>query len=260
MKKSDSFGGNESAAALVRDAESSAGRGDWKTADKLFCQAMSVDTSPASRIAYGVCLTLQERYFEAIKIFTPILDGDDLSATAVVSHNLAAIYREVGEFELAGRFQWRATLLQDDAGPDDLLGMANDALIGEHFWAAESLVLSAIELQDDRTDQQVDGDFLGTKGLVQSIRNSAREGLFTIYAAYQKHQAMSDFRRMGIDQLNMSVLFGQLRRGRAERTCLMRAISCFERAPAPYSLNRARQMLERLERMQNLRSFNAGLN
>jgi tetratricopeptide (TPR) repeat protein len=260
MKKSDSFEGNESAAKLACAAESSAQHRDWKMADGLFCQAISLDTSAASRIAYGVCLSNQERYFEAITVLTPILDGVDRYAIGIVSHNLAAIYRELGDIELARRFQWRATLLQEDSGPDDLLGMANDAYLGERHQVAESLLLSAIDLQDDHAEQTMDGDFIATKGLIQSVRDSVQVGLLTIYAAYQQHQVEADFRRMGTDQLNMSVLFGELKRYRAERACLRRAISCFERASAPFSLNRARQMLERLERMQIVRSFNAGRN
>jgi tetratricopeptide (TPR) repeat protein len=256
MKKSDSFGGNDSAAKLVFAAESSAERRDWGTADELFRQAIDLDSSPASRIAYGVCLSHQERFFEAISVFTPILDADDRFAIGIVCHNLAAIYRDVGDLDLARRFQWRATLMQEDSGPGDLLAMANDALADECHQAAESLVMTALEMSDDLDDDLPDGDLIATSGLVQMVLNSTEEGLLTLFAAYRQHQAASDFRRMGADQLNMSLLFGELKRYRAERACLQRAIRCFEHAPAPYSLRRAKLLLDRFDRMRIVRSFN----
>lgn len=260
MKKSDSFGDNESASKLVLVAQSHVKRRDWKTADDLFRQALSIDLSPTSRIAYGVCLAQQERYFEAIGVFTPILDGVDRCAIAIVCHNLASIYRDLDDLDLARRFQWRAMLLNDESEPDDLLGLANDAIASDRYEAAESLVMSAISMQNEFEPDHPDGDFLATAGLIQAAVNSPEAGLFAMFSAFRQHRKDSEFRAMGNDQLNMSVLFGELKRYRAERTCLKRAIRYFEYAPAPYSLNRARQMLERLERMQIVRSFNARRN
>jgi Tfp pilus assembly protein PilF len=150
---------------------------EWKSADEVFRKALVLDKSPASRIAYGVCLAEQERYFEAISTFTPVLDGTNRAAIGIVCHNLAAIYRDVGDADLARRFQWRATLSEDHADESDLLGMANDA---------------------------------------------------------QRH--------------------------RAERACVVRAIRCFEMAPAPHSYRNARIQLDRLDQMQSIRSFDVRRN
>ena len=260
MKKPDSYSRDESASELVFAAELSAKRHEWATTDELFRQAIALDSSAASRIAYGVCLSNQERFFEAISVFTPILDGADQFAIGIVCHNLAAIYREVGDLDLAKRLQWRATLLQEDSGPDDLLGMANDALAGECHRAAESLVMTAIDMHGSFDDQHTDGDLIATTGLVTAALNSAEQGIFTLFAAYRQHQAASDFRGMGADQFNLSILFGELKRFRAERACLKRAIRYFELAPAPYSLNRARLLLDRLDRMRIVRTFDGSRN
>ena len=260
MKKSDSLDENESAAQLVIAAESSAKRRDWNAADDLFRQAISLDPTPASRIAYGVCLSDQERFFEAISVFTPILESADRLAIRIVYHNFAAIYRTIGEMDLARRFQWQATLMQDDAGPEDLLAMANDALTSECLQAAESLAMTAGELQGDPAECVPDADILATTGLVHAALVSPEAGLLMIYAAYLLHLSESDFYRMGKDQLNMSVLFGELKRYRAERACLQRAIRYFEKTPAPYSLDRAKQLLDRFDRMRIVRSFNGRRN
>ena len=260
MKKSDQSGDSERALELVVAAERSSESRDWPRAEELFREAIAMDTSPASRIAYGVCLSQQERYFDAISIFTPILDGDDRQAIGVVCHNLAAIYREIGDLDLARRFQWRATLLLDDAGPEELLAMANDALANKSFPSSESLLMAAIEMSGDATDEIRDGDLIATLGLVQAELSSPREGVMTLFSAYRRHQQIQDFRGMGNDLLNMSVLFGRLQRHRAERACLKRAIRFFEKATATYSIKRANELVARHDRIQFFRKFDGRCN
>ncbi|MEI8019249.1 MAG: hypothetical protein WCH39_13680 [Schlesneria sp.] len=260
MKKPESSGDSERVSELIIDAERSWKNRDCQRADELFQQALLLDTSPASRIAYGVCLSQQERYFEAISIFTPILDGENQQAIGVVCHNLAAIYREVGDLDLARRFQWRATLLLDDAGPEELLAMANDALASESYQTSESLVMAAIEMSGDIADEIRDGDLIATLGLVQAELSSPQEGMMTLFSAYRRHQESKDFRGMGNDLLNMSVLFGRLQRRRAERACLKRAIRCFEKAPAPCSMKRANDLVDRHDRIQFFRQFDGRRN
>ncbi len=63
MKKSDSFVANRRAVTLIADAEVLVARGDCRSADPLFLEAVSLDPSPSSRIAYGVSLSGQERFF-----------------------------------------------------------------------------------------------------------------------------------------------------------------------------------------------------
>jgi tetratricopeptide (TPR) repeat protein len=268
MTNPDPFVSALRAAKLVIDAEFLAEQRDWESADQRFRDAVSVDSSPASRIAYGVYLARQERYFEGISIFTSVLDGTDRSAIGVVCHNLASIYREVGDFDLARRFQWRATLLQEDAGPEDLLGMANDALAcrnddglsaGRHE-GADALVMTARQMSEDENGECGDGDLVATTGLVAAALDSREEGLLIVFAAYRRHQADHDLRGMGTDLLNMAMLFGELHRYRAERACVLRASRCFEQAPAPFSSRRARQELQRIDRMQAIRAFDATRN
>ncbi len=260
MKKPEPSGDSERVSELIIDAERSSKNRDWKGADELFHQAILLDTSPASRIAYGVCLSHQERYFEAISIFTPILDGDNRQAIGVVCHNLAAIYREVGDLDLARRFQWRATLLLEDAGPEELLAMANDALANESYQTSESLLMAAIEMSGDVADEVRDGDLIATLGLVQSELTSPQEGIMTLFSAYRRHQQSQDLRGMGNDLLNMSALFGQLQRQRAERACLKRAIRCFETASAMCSVKRANDLVDRHDLIQFFRQFDGRRN
>ncbi|WP_157605140.1 hypothetical protein [Schlesneria paludicola] len=244
---------------LLLRADECAERHEWSIADSLFCDAISCDATPRSRIAYGVYLTEQERYFEAISTFTVVLDGVDRAAIAIVCHNLAAIYREVGDSDLARRFQWRATVMQEDLGSPEILGMANDALINGRHDLAETLIETAI-LMDDDPDDEPDPDLTATAALVHASTDSLEEGLLLLFQAYCRHRQVGNLRAMGLDLLNMASVFGTLDRPRAERKCLVRAIRCFGQASAPYSGSRAVQQLERLDRVQDVRMFDVRRN
>ena len=113
MTKSEHSAKSEQAAQLITKAESCVNQYDWSSADYFYREAITFDETPASRIAYGVSLASREKFFAAITVFSPILDCDNRHAISIVCHNLAAIYRTVGDFDLARRFQWRSTLLQD---------------------------------------------------------------------------------------------------------------------------------------------------
>lgn len=240
---------------LLTRADECTERQEWSAADSLFREALLGDSTPRSRIAYGVCLAGQERYFEAISTFTPVLDGSDQVAIAIVCHNLAAIYRDVGDADLARRFQWRATVLQEDLGSCDLLGMANDALTSKRNELAETLVEAALEMDDES-----DADLIATSALLRASMGSAEEGLIQLFQAYRAHRQAGNLRNMGLDLLNMAVVFGKLDRSRAERKCLVRAIRCFERASAPDSVRRAVRHLEIFDRIQDARKFDVRRN
>jgi tetratricopeptide (TPR) repeat protein len=260
MMNPDSVAAMLNAAKLLAHAEKCAERREWKTADELFRQAISSDTSPRSRIAYGVCLAAQERYFESISAFMPIMEGTDRQAIGIVCHNLAAIYRDIGDFDLARRFQWRATLLQDESTLEDLVGLANDALISDHTDVAESLISAACEMDGEDFEGSADGDLIATAGLVKAKSGLTREGLYVLFAAYRRHRSIQDFRGMGFDLMNMAMLLGELNRHQAKKICLLRAIDCFQQAGAPQSRERAGQQLDQLGQMHAVRLFDVRRN
>lgn len=244
------------AATLLRRADDLSARREWAAANECFQKVLQLDDSARHRISYGCCLAEQERFHEAIIVMTPVLDGQDRDAIGIVCHNLAAIYREVGDYDLARRFQWRATLLNESIDADGLLGMANDALADQFADAAGSLILTASELKAEQDRASNDADLLATAGLAEAETESPQAGLMTLFTAYRWHRDEGDLKGMGTDQLNMSVLFGKLNRHRAERACLVRAIRLFDQAAAPFSSTKARSELKRLDNMQAVRSFN----
>ena len=120
--------------------------------------------------------------------------------------------------------------------------------------------MAAIDMSGDEADEVRDPDLIATLGLLQAELNSPQEGMMTLFSAYRRHQEIQDFRGMGNDLLNMSALFGQLQRHRAERACLKRAIRCFEKVPATDSIKRAEELVARHDHIQFFRHFDGRRN
>lgn len=231
----------------------------WAEADEFFAAAVADDDSPHSCIDYACALVAQERYHDAIQQMTGALDRasvtGDREALAAIFHNFASIYRDLGDFDLARRFQRRAIAQVDDCGPEELLGLANDAWVSGRWEAAELLAASAADL-----DETTLVEAQGMLGVVTGMNGDPRDGIRSLLQVYRAHQAHGDYRGMGADLLNLSLLFGELGRHRGEMSLARRAIRCFEFAPAPVSAEKARRMLAALEKLQSVRDFDPSRN
>ncbi len=241
----------------------------WGEADTVFQRAIKVDASPAGCIAYACALAEQERFNEALCQLTSALDiaqqSGERGALATIYHNLAAVYRELGDNDLARRFQQRAIAMVDDCGPDELLGLANDAWRAERLEMAECLAGAAadfdeIDFDEDGVHGEVNAEVEATLGLLTGFLTDPREGIRPLLRAYSRHKAAGELRLMGNDLLNLSTLLGELNRHRGEMACVRRAIACFDDAPAPISAAKARRLLNYLERLRNLRQFDPSRN
>jgi tetratricopeptide (TPR) repeat protein len=243
----------------LRLAEQLSHQRKWAEADAHFAAAVDNDPSAGSCVEYGCALVAQERFHDAIQQMTFALDRasitGDRDALAAIFHNFASIYRDLGDFDLARRFQHRAILQVDECGPDELLGLANDAWVSGRPEGAELLAASAADFDDvTRLEAQ------GTLAVIAGKNGDPRGGIRSLLQVYRSHRASGDYRSMGIDLLNLSVLFGELGRHRREMALVRRAIRCFDFAPAPVSAEKARRMLAMLERLQSAREFDASRN
>ncbi len=236
----------------------------WAEADAVFQRAIAVDASPCSGIAYGCALAEQERFHEALCQLTAALDiaqrRGDRDALATIYHNLAAIYRELGDNDLARRFQQRAISQVDDCGPDELLGLANDAWLAERLELAECLAGTAADIDEEDDFREPSPEVEATLGLLKGFLRDPREGIRPLLRAYSRHKAIGELRLMGNDLLNLSALLGELGRHRGELACVRRAIACFDSAPAPVSAAKARRLMAHLERLRQLRQFDPSRN
>lgn len=258
MMKPDSTNTSEHPQSLLEQAEALARRRYWQESDSIFLRAVEEDSSPVSRIVYGCALAEQERYHEAICQTTSALDlamaRADRSALSAIYHNLAVIYRELGDLTLARQFQQRAISQQDDCGAVEMLGLANDAWLSDREELAACLADAAITLHED-DDSDLSADVEATLGLFDGLSNDPRGVVRILLKSYTQHQASGNIRRMGMDLLNLSLAYGQLGRYRRELACVRRAITMFEMAPAQFSAAKARRILSDLERRQALREF-----
>lgn len=249
----------------LRRAEFLGLQGQWAEADACYLAAIELDRTSGSRIAFGTSLAHREQYHGALCCLTDALDqaskAGDREALGVIYHNLAAIYRELGDYDLARRFQQRSILQLDDCRPVDLLGLANDAWLSGRSEIATCLASSCTELDSD--GDELDCVLLeaqATLAITVGLAEDPRQGIRSLIQIYRQHRAANDVRLMGVDLLNLSALLSELGWYRAEMNFVRRAISLFDQAPAPVSAVKARQTLGLLERMQSLRNFDPSMN
>ncbi len=245
----------------LQRAEVFACAGEWVNADQCYATAVAVDDSPQSRLTFANSLAERERYNEAICQLTAALDmaseTGDREALGVIFHNLASIYRELGDADLARRFQQRAVLQMDDCGPDELLGLANDAWLSRRTELATSLAVGCTMLEED---SEAALEAYATAAIFGGLVEDPRSAIRTLIHIYRQHQATGSNRLMGIDLLNLSALLCETGRHRTELNLVRQAVQHFDEAPAPASAAKARGVLKMLERMQSLREFDPSTN
>lgn len=248
----------------LRRAEQLGLQGQWTEADARYSAAIKLDKTPGSRIAFGSSLASREQYNGALCCLAEALDqaskSGDREALGVIYHNLAAIYRELGDYDLARRFQQRSILQLDDCRAVDLLGLANDAWLSRRSEMASCLASSCTELDSDDELDSVLLEAQATLAITVGLAEDPRQGIRSLIQVYRQHRAANDVRLMGIDLLNLSALLSELGWYRAEMDFVRRAISLFDQAPAPVSAVKARQTLGLLERMHSLRNFDPSKN
>lgn len=264
MTKSESAFASSHVKWLLKWADELVRTRSWSEADAVFQRAVALDVSACSGIAYGCTLAEQERFNEALCQMTAALDiaqrNGDRHALATIYHNLAAVYRELGDNDLARRFQQRAISQVDDCGPDELLGLANDAWLAERLELAECLAGTAADIEEDDEYREPSAEVEATLGLLTGFLHDPREGIRPLLRAYARHKAAGELRLMGNDLLNLSALLGELGRYRGELACVRRAITCFDNAPAPVSAAKAQRLMAYLERLRQLRQFDPSRN
>jgi len=250
--------------AELRRAETFSRGRAWMEADLCYSRATELDTSPTSRIAFGTSLANRERYHDAICQLTGALEvasqTGNREALGVVYHNLAAIYRELEDADLARRFQQRAIQQLEDCGPSELLGLANDAWLNGGAELAACLSSSCTDLEDESTDKSELLEAQAATAVFSGMTDDPRMGIRSLIHAYRRHFALNELKLMGIDLLNLSALLSEMGWYQAEIRLVRQAIRHFEDGAALVSAARARKILARLLRVQSLRDFDPSMN
>lgn len=231
-------------------------------AEQLLRNRVAAVNCPEARLTLAAVLAEQERFHEALCELTQVLDAAQASGRRdlleAVHANLAAVYRELGEFDLARRFQQRALNYQDDYGPEELLQLANDALAARRWALAESLLQAADELSAD--DSPLLADIAATRGVCAGLKGQPAAGLRWLRGALACHREQEDWGAAGRDLLNLAALYHQLGRVDREQRLLATATRCLSRAGLPRTLQRAQAWSRRVEQLLALRAFDARRN
>ncbi len=192
------------------------------------------------------------------------LDGaqvkGDLSLQAVIFSNLAAIYRELGEHNLAQRFQRQVLAIHEAADAEDLLDWSSDALLAGKTMLAEKLINNALDLAEEAADLSTQADAWGLLGVIAARQAKPRLAARLLIRAARGHHIMGDDRGLGIDFQNLAEVFGLLDRWEWQRLSFQAAQTCMNRAGMPVSTRRVTRRLRDSDRLTLYRRMDASAN
>ncbi|MBA4029376.1 MAG: hypothetical protein C0478_00405 [Planctomyces sp.] len=175
---------------------------------------------------------------------------------------LAGVYRQVGDFTSARRFQELAILSSESSDAFDLSNLSLDALVSGRVPLADQLAQAALSLQAEdgnslaaNTPDEAGADW-GTLALVAMMNGDADETFSRLRLAWRNHRAAGDQLGMGLDQLHVATLCQVHGEHHRARRRLKKAIRHFERGQARPQLDEARNRLARLEQIIGLAEHN----
>lgn len=242
-----------------RVAESVRENGDWIRADDWFRRALAEDVhSSRLHLAYGAFLAERQEIRRAIDHLMHGLDAattsGDLGSQAVAFADLAAIYRQIGEFDLARRFQRQVLAIRQQADAGDLLAWSADALLANKTPLAESLAHAAWNLAEDGHDLSTQADCFGVLGMVAARRGRHRRAISLLIQAARRHHALRETQALGTDYANLGEVCGLIGRLRWQRAFYATASHWFQQAGMPQS---RQQMAHRLRAADVLKHLGA---
>jgi len=250
---------------LLQAAERHCAAQDWQRADLLFQQALSEsDNDPATCLAAGCHFAERQQFGLAIPPLMLAMDRaqaeGDLRLQAVVLRNLAAIYRELGELELARQFQRQTLSLQESVGADELLDWSVGALLAGKTWLAQQLAEQAGELAEDAGDIAAQAAAYGQQGLAAARRGQLRPAMRFLLRAARGHQYLNDDRSLGADYQNLAEVCGILGRLEWQRGFFVAAERCFQNAGMVISVTGCVRRQRETARLKNYQLMNAAWN
>lgn len=207
------------------------------------------------KLALAECLVGREQFGSAIRLLTELQEHAQTTGHAPllarVGYDFAAVYRSLGDAELATRFQQQALRFQSDLGPEDLLAHANDLILNRRYRAARSLIESALDLVD-APDSPHALHLWATFGVVLGLLGDVRAGIRCLIHVIRQRQTTGDLDGLSEDYHNLAALCegrGWLRVALAfSRTAQQRA----QLTDRPYLAARSRSQLERLQQLDRL--------
>lgn len=168
---------------------------------------------------------------------------------------IARVYRQIGDFTSARRFQQLAVFSSESSDAFDLSNLSLDALISGRIPLADQLAQTALSMECEDESAQLSempdqtGADWGTLALVAMMNGDADETFSRLRLAWRHHRQAGDELGMGLDQLHVSRLcevHGEYARARRR---LKKAMAHFETAQAQPQLEEAQLRMTRLQRI-----------
>jgi tetratricopeptide (TPR) repeat protein len=216
--------------------------------------ASASDQTGQAALALGVMYRRNQQTFQAICAWTQSLEQasgtGQRAVLQAVCHNFSGLYRELGDEDLASRFQQRALAYQDDFGAEDLLLLVNSALVNERWELAESLLTAAEELDGC---ESVQAELMATRGVLLGLTGHPQQGRDWLVAAYRRHLAQEHWQAASQDLINFAALCEQTDHLRVARRCLVSALEHLQCAPSERLEHMAAGALKRVNQQLHLR-------
>jgi tetratricopeptide (TPR) repeat protein len=254
----------DNAESLWRQAEQCRAAGQWKAADRFFSEAIATHPTSAVLIAYGAFLAERQNHPAALRHLMTGLDlakrTGRLDLQGVAYSHLAVVYRELGDHDLARRFQRLALTLDESADAEDLLAWCQDALLADRAPLAEKLARSALDVAEAGNDVGPQADAWGLLGVVAARQGKLRLAVRLLIRAIRGHALLDDDHGLGTDFQNLAEVCGLLERFLWQRRFLAAAEICFERHGMPLSADRAQRRLRDVNRLLSCRTVDVRRN
>lgn len=215
---------------------------------------------------------------EAILHFKMLLQAglaaDDAELAEVACHNLAAVYRQSRQWDIAETWQqqsfsWRmrqAAKVPQQSSDElgrlacDLTGRGCDAFLSGDWELAESLWRRALAIEEWRGCWEGQATDSGNLGLLAAARGQFDNGIRWLKVSLSLHRRMLDECNIGTDLLNLA----ELRRLQGKHPqairLLRRAIRSFDRGGASPLRDLAETRLAEMQRIVSLATLDPRVN
>lgn len=244
---------------VLRQAETCRDLQQWSEADRLFSLVASADFRPATQMSCGIYFAERQNYHAAIVHLMRSLDGaqslGDLDLQAAILGQLASLYRELGDYDLAQRFQRQVLAIHNDVTASELLDWSSDALLAGNLRLADKLVCNALSLAEDSVDIRQQADAWGLRGIIAARQANPRMAVRLLIRAARGHHIIGDDRGLGFDFQNLAEVFGLMDRFAWQQFSFKAAETCFVRAGMPVSTQRVAHRLREEERLATYRNL-----
>lgn len=267
------FDSSASVHTLLQKAAFLASLEEFERCEELYQQAIAADSGSVAANEYGSYLFGLARVTDAIEQFSQLLvkarqDRDDeLESTAL--NNLAACYREQGEFAVASRLQQRALGAGSKASRKteaafvsaaELSNLANDAIINEKFDVAEQLVEESLSMEIESANAAGQAADWATLGLLAGFRGKTSVAVERLFFAYRLHLRLGNTRMAARDLKNMAEVYACGDQVESAIRSLKRAKSAFQEVGDLDEQQAVDSRLAELRSLRNVVSLDPQLN